>query len=73
MLAVRRDCCMQKKCSRAEPYEVCITSAAHRSQQLEVVDRLEKIRLAVTIVTDQDDTVGRECEVCTREVSEVAN
>jgi hypothetical protein len=59
--------------SRVEASQVLIASISDRSQYLEVVDRLEEIRLAVTVVADDDGTIGRKLEIHTLQIPEIAN
>jgi hypothetical protein len=39
----------------AEAHEVLVAGAARAAEQLEVIDRLEQVRLAVAVVTEQRD------------------
>ena len=54
-----------------EAGEVLITRVTDGAEDLEIVDRLEKIRLAVPVVADQRDTFGGETEIDALEVAEV--
>ena len=41
---------------RAEAHEILIARAARRSQDLQIVDRLEQIRLSLAVLADDDET-----------------
>jgi len=47
------------KCVRTEADHVLVTRAARRTEQMQVVDRLEEIRLPLPVFADQDEAVGR--------------
>ena len=57
----------------AEAHEILIARAARRSQDLQVVDRLEQIRLALAVVADDDEAVGGRRELDAREIAKVAH
>jgi len=50
-----------------------ITRVAYRSQDLEVVDRLQEIRFSLTVVTDDDRAIRRQLEVYAFKIPEIAN
>ena len=59
--------------SGVEARQVLITSVTDRSQNLEIVNGLEEIRLAVAVVADDDGTVGWELEINAVEIPKIAN
>ena len=58
---------------RVEACQVLIPRVADGAQDLEIVDRLEEIRLAVSVVTDDDGAIGRQLEIDALEIPEIAN
>jgi hypothetical protein len=51
-----------ESCS-VEARQVLIARIANRAHDLEIVDGLEEVRLAVAVVSDDDGTVGRQLEI----------
>jgi hypothetical protein len=58
---------------RSECREIVVARSAHGAQELEIVDRLEQIRLALAVVTDQRDAIGWQRQVEASEIPEVAD
>src|SRR5262249_16647362 len=57
----------------AEAHDVGIARAARRPEELQIVNRLEEIGLALTVLPDDHPTRGRPGELDMREVSKIAN
>ncbi len=58
---------------RSKADEIRVARTARRAQELQVVNRLEQIRLALAVLADDDPTRGRRSEVHMLEVPKVAN
>jgi hypothetical protein len=69
---VRLNGCGDVKSIRAETNEILIACTARRSQNLQIVDRLQQIRLPLAVVADHHQAFGgrRNLDVC--EVAKVA-
>jgi hypothetical protein len=66
---LRRD--VEPLCAEAD--DVPVARAARRAQKLQVVNRLEEIRLPVSILADHDPTRRWRSEIHVLEVPKVAN
>jgi hypothetical protein len=55
----------------AEPDDLRVTRAAHRSQEMQVGDGFEKVRLPLSVITDQRDPVYRDREIGVSEISKI--
>ena len=61
------------KSSGVEASEILITRFSNRAKDLEVVDGLEEVRFAVTVVPDEDGAIGRQLQIDALQIPEVAN
>ncbi len=57
----------------AKAHEILIARATRRAQNLEVVDRLEQVRLALAVFADDDEAVGRRRQIDVSEIAKVAD
>jgi hypothetical protein len=55
-----------------EPDDFRVARAAYRSQEMQVGDGLEKVRLPLPVVPHQRDPVYRDREIGVSEISEIA-
>jgi hypothetical protein len=55
----------------AEPDDFRVARAAYRSQEVQVGDGLEKVRLSLSVVPDQRDPVYRDREIGVSEISKI--
>src|SRR5205814_8179076 len=56
---------------RVEAGEIDVARLPNGSQNLEIIDRLEKVGLAVSVVANQCDAIGGELEIHPLEVTEI--
>ena len=61
------------KARRVEAGEILIARVADGSQNLQIINRFEEIRLAVAVVADKGDAFGRELEIYSFQISEVTD
>src|SRR6185437_7168044 len=73
MTAVRLHRGADMECGGAEPHEVDVAGAARRTEDREVVDCLEKVRLPLAVFSDDDEPGRRRLELDVRQVAEVAH
>src|SRR4029078_7117545 len=66
------DRCRDMKALGAEAHEILVARTSRRTQNLQVVDRLEQIRFALAVVADHDKSVRRRCDLDVSEVAKVA-
>src|SRR6478672_8087060 len=61
------------KAGRVEAREILIARFTNRAHDLQIVNRFEKVGLAVAVVADDHGALGRELQIDSLEVSEIAN
>src|SRR5262249_53155792 len=69
--SVYRRCKMKR--IGTEAHEILIARAANGPEDLEIVNRLEQVRLALSVVTDDDESLTRRRELDVREIAKVAH
>jgi hypothetical protein len=73
VLAMCRDRRVDVECTGAKPYQIRVARAAHRPQQLEVIDRFKEVRLPLPVVADHHDALRGKCQIRARKIAKVAN
>ena len=61
------------KTGRPETNEILVACAAHRTQELQIVDRLEKVRFSLTVLADDEHARRWQLDLDAFEIAKVAD